>query len=220
MCLFSVRPCSKPCSSNSDPPGATLPAGFLFALVGVLPCWGVLLPCCRPPSLFPCRLRGGSVLHFLFTGVISPGFIFLSSCGFPAALRAVSVSLAWVYGVPRGPLWAVTVAVGLAYPAAGAQVWELLGAVVGRSGSRHGRRRSGRALRWPSDFFSRVFPDRSARASWWVCLPAPKSLGVKSRPRQPFSRPAGLNYSRWGKSCHCFCSRKSLGLIRPFRRQL
>lgn len=68
--------------------------------------------------------------------------------------------------------------------------------------------------------FSGVFPDRSARASGWVCLPAPKSLGVKSRPRQPFSRPAGLNYSRWGKSCHCFCSRKSLGLIRPFRRQL
>lgn len=50
--------------------------------------------------------------------------------------------------------------------------------------------------------------------------PAPKSLGVKSRPRQPFSRSAGLNYSRWGKSCHCFCSRKSLRLIRPFRRQL
>lgn len=63
-------------------------------------------------------------------------------------------------------------------------------------------------------------PDRSARASGRVCLPAPKSLGVKSRPRQPFSRSAGLNYSRWGKSCHCFCSRKSLGLIRPFRRQL
>ena len=52
-----------------------------------------------------------------------------------------------------------------------------------------------------------------------VCLRQSR-WGVKSRPRQPFSRPAGLNYSRWGKSCHCFCSRKSLGLIRPFRRQL
>lgn len=93
------------------------------------------------------------------------------------------------------------------------------GAVVGRSGSRHGRMRYGRVLRGPADFFGGC-PDRSARASGWVHLPAQKSLEVKSRPRQPFSRPAGLNYSRWGKSCHCFCSRKSLGLIRPFRRQL
>lgn len=149
----------------------------------------------RPPSLFSCRLRGGSVLHFLFPGVNSPGFIFLSSCGFPVALRAVSVSLAWAYGVSRGPLWAVLVAVGLAYPAAGAPVWGLLGPSWGWPGSRHGRRRSGRVRRGPADFFGGC-PDRSARASGWVCLPAPKSLGVKSRPRQPFSRPAGLNYSR------------------------
>lgn len=174
---------------------------------------------CRPPALFACRLRGGSVLHFLFPGVISPGFIFLSSCGFPAALCAVSVSLAWAYGVPRGPLWAVPVAAGLAYPAANAPVWVLRGAVVGGPGP-------GVAGGVPGVFgrgrpiFLAVCPDRSARASGWVCLPAPKSLWVKSRPRQPFSRSAGLNYSRWGKSCHCFCSRKSLGLIRPFRRQL
>lgn len=49
---------------------------------------------------------------------------------------------------------------------------------------------------WAGRFFCGVFPDRSARASGRVCLPAPKSLGVKSRPRQPFSRSAGLNYSR------------------------
>lgn len=81
----------------------------------------------RPPAVFACRLRGASVLHFLFPGVISPGFIFLSSCGLPAALRAVSVSLALVYSVPRGPLWAVPVAVGLAYPPAGAPVWGFWG---------------------------------------------------------------------------------------------
>ena len=69
-------PCLRPCLSNSYPPGATLPAGFLFALVWVLPCWGVLLPCCRHPFIFSCRLRGGSVLPFLFPGVISPGFFF------------------------------------------------------------------------------------------------------------------------------------------------
>lgn len=149
----------------------------------------------RPPSLFSCRLRGGSVLHFLFPGVNSPGFIFLSSCGFPAALCAVSVSLAWAYGVSRGPLRAVLVAVGLAYPAADAPVWGLLGPSWGWPGSRHGRRRSGCVRRGPADFFGGC-PDRSARASGWVCLPAPKSLRVKSRPRQPFSRPAGLNYSR------------------------
>lgn len=62
-------------------------------------------------------------------------------------------------------------------------------------------------------------PDRSARASGGASACA-KVAEAKSRPRQPFSRSAGLNYSRWGKSCHCFCSRKSLGLIRPFRRQL
>lgn len=85
MCLFSVRPCSKPCSSNSDPPGATLPAGFLFALVGGPPLPGRFAAMCRPPSLFACRLRGGSVLHFLFPGLISPGLIFLSSCARPEA---------------------------------------------------------------------------------------------------------------------------------------
>ena len=159
------------------------------------------------------------MLHFLFPGVISPGFIFLSSCGFPALACGVCVPSVSVYGVSRGPPWAVPVAVGLAYPAAGSPVWGLLWSPLGWSGSRHGRRRSGRVLRGPADFFGDC-PDRSAKASGWVCLPATKSLGVKSRPRQPFSRPAGLNYSRCGKSCHCFCSRKSLGLIRPFRRQL
>lgn len=49
------------------------------------------------------------------------------------------------------------------------------GAVVGRSGSRHGRRRAGCVRRGPADFFGGC-PDRSARASGWVCLPAPKSL--------------------------------------------
>ena len=219
MQLSSSGPCLRPYLSNSYPPGATLPAGFLFALVGVLPCWGVLLPCLRPPRIIPCRLRGGSVLHFLFPGVISPGFIFLSSCVRPVALRAVSVSLAWAYGVSRGPLWAVPVAVGLAYPAAGAQVWELLGAVVWVARVQAWPEAVRACPAWAADFFIGC-PDRSASASGWVCLPAPKSLGVKSRPRQPFSRPAGLNYSRCGKSCHCFCSRKSLGLIRPFRRQL
>lgn len=153
MFLSSSGPCSRPCLSDSNPPGATLPAGFLFALVGVLPCWGVLLPCCRPPALFACRLRGGSVLHFIFPGVNSPGFIFLSFCGFPVALCTVSISLAWVYGVSRGPLWAVPVAVGLAYPAAGAPVWGLLGPSWGWSGSRHGLRRSGWVRRGPADFF-------------------------------------------------------------------
>lgn len=219
MPLSSAGPCLRPCSNNSDPPGATLPAGFLFALVGVLPCWGVLLPCRRLPFLFPCRLRGGSVLHFLFPGVNSPGFIFLSSCGLPAALRAVSIYLAWAYGVSRGHLWAVPAPAGLAYPPAGATVWGFWGAVVGGPGPGMARGGPG-VFSVGRPIFCGVCPDRSARASGWVCLPAPKSLGVKSMPRQPFSRPAGLNYSRWGKSCHCFCSRKSLGLIRPFRRQL
>lgn len=106
----------------------------------------------RPPSLFACRLRGGSVLHFLFPGVISPGFIFLSSCGLPAALCAVSVSLAWAYGVSRGPLWAVPVAAGLAYSPADATVWGFWGGRRGRSGSRRGRRRAGRVQRGPADF--------------------------------------------------------------------
>ena len=95
---------------------------FLFALVGVLPCWGVLLPCFRPPALFACRLRGGSVLHFLFPGVNSPVFIFLSSCACPALACGVYVPSAAVYGVSRGPLRAVPVAAGLAYPAANAPV--------------------------------------------------------------------------------------------------
>lgn len=127
MRLFFAGQCLRPCLSNSYPPGATLPAGFLFALVGVLPCRGVLLPCCRPPALFACRLRGGSVLHFLFPGVISPGFIFLSSCARPALTCGVCVPSVSVHGVSRGPLWAVPVAVGLAYPAAGAPAWGLLG---------------------------------------------------------------------------------------------
>ena len=172
-----------------------LPAGFLFALVGVLPCWGVLLPCRRPPALFACRLRGGSVLHFLFLGVISPGFIFLSSCARTVALCAVSVSLAWAYGVSRGPLWAVPVAEGLAYPPAGSPACGLWGPSWGGPGP--GMAGGGQGVfSVGGPIFSGVCPDRSARASGWVRLPAPKSLGVKSRPRQPFSRPAGLNYSR------------------------
>lgn len=118
----------------------------------------------RPPALFACRLRGGSVLHFLFPGVISPGFIFLSSCGFPAALYAVSVSLAWAYGVSRGPLRAVPVAVGLAYPAAGAPVWGLLvpswaGPGPGVAGGGPGVFGVGRPI------FCGGLPDRSAGAS-------------------------------------------------------
>lgn len=84
---------------------------------------------------------------------ISPGFIFLSSCGFPVALYAVSVSLAWAYGVSRGPLWAVPAPAGLAYPPAGSPVWGLLGPSWGWPGSRHGRRRSGRVQRGRADFF-------------------------------------------------------------------
>lgn len=71
------------------------------------------------------------------------------------------------------------------------------GAAVGRSGSRRGRRRSGRVRRGPADFFRRsalIAPPGLPG----VRLPAPKSLRAKSRPRQPFSRSAGLNYSRWG----------------------
>lgn len=169
--------------------------GFSFRPGGGPPLLGRFAAMCRPPSLFACRLRGGSVLHFLFPGVISPGFIFLSSCGFPVALRAVSVSLAWVYGVPRGPLWAVPVAVGLAYPAAGAPVWGLLGPSWGVPGP--GMAGGGQSVfSVGRPIFCGGRPDRSARASGRVCLPAPKSLGAKSRPRQPFSRSAGLNYSR------------------------
>lgn len=154
-----------------------------------------MLPCRRPPAVFACRLRGGSVLHFLFPGVNSPGFIFLSSCARPALACGVCVASASVYGVFRGPLWAVPVAVGLAYPAANAPAWGLLGPSwgvpgPGMAGGGQGVFSVGRPI------FCRGCPDRSARAFWWVCLPAPKSLGVKSRPRQPFSRPAGLNYSR------------------------
>lgn len=62
--------------------------------------------------------------------------------------------------------------------------------------------------------------------------PVAKSLGVKSRPRQPFSRSAGLNYSRSSSADNSAIfllvdsffalqqSRKSMRLIRPFRRQL
>lgn len=82
---------------------------------------------CRPPALFACRLCGGSVLHFLFPGVISPCFIFLSSCARPALVCGVCVPSVLVYGVSCGHLWAVPVAAGLAYPAAGAPVWGLLG---------------------------------------------------------------------------------------------
>lgn len=154
-----------------------LPAGFLFALVGVLPCWGALLPCRRPPALFACRLRGGSVLHFLIPGEITPGFIFLSSCGFPVALRSVSVSLAWAYGVSRVPLWAVPVAVGLAYPAAGAPVWGLLWAVVGVA----------RVQAWPEAV--RACPAWAGRFFAGAALIAPPGL------------PGGgvcLRQSRWG----------------------
>lgn len=140
-----------------------------------LPCWGVLLPCCRPPALFACRLRGGSVLHFLFPGVNSPGFIFLSSCARPALVCGVCVPSVSVYGVSRGPLWAVPVAVGLAYPAANAPAWGFLGR-RGRSGSRRGRRRPGRVQRGQADFFrgsALIAPPRLPV----VRLPAPKSLG-------------------------------------------
>lgn len=162
--------------------------------MGVLPRWGVLLPCCRPPALFACRLRGGSVLHFLFPGVNSPGFIFLSSCACPALAWGVCVPSVSVYGVSRGPLWAVPVAVGAAYPAADAPAWGFWG-----------RRGPVRVQAWPEAFRAcSAWAGRFFRGSALiappglpgVCLPAPKSLRVKSRPRQPFSRSAGLNYSR------------------------
>lgn len=79
-----------------------------------------------------------------------------------------------VYGVSRGPLWAVPVAVGLAYPAADAPAWGLLGR-RGRSGSRRGRRRAGRVRQGQADFFrgsSLIAPPGLPG----VCLPAPKSL--------------------------------------------
>ena len=60
---------------------------------------------------------------FSFSGCNFTRLYFSFVLRFPVALRSVSVSLAWAYGVSRGPLWAVPVAVGLAYPAAGAPVW-------------------------------------------------------------------------------------------------
>lgn len=151
--------------------------GQRFRRVFFSPWWG-FSPAgafCRPPTLFACRLRGGSVLHFLFPCGITPGFIFLSSCGFPAALCAVSVSLAWAYGVSRGG-WACIS--GRQRSRLGAS-----GAAVGRSGSRRGRRRSGRVRQGQADFLrgSALIAPPGLPG---VCLPASKSLG-QSRRKSP-----------------------------------
>lgn len=195
LCSHFLRGCSQsPAKVIQTRRGQRFRRGFLFALVGVLPCWGVLLPCCRPPALFACRLRGGSVLHFLFPGVNSPGFIFLSSCSRPALPCGVCVPSVSVYGVSRGPLRAVPVAVGLAYPVSNAPAWGLLGpswVVRVQAWPEAGRACSV----WAGRFFRRsalIAPPGLPG----VRLPAPKSQRVKSRPRQPFSRSAGLNYSR------------------------
>lgn len=138
-----------------------------------LPCWGVLLSRCRPPALFACRLRGGSVLHFLFPGVNSPGFLFLSPCARPALPCGVCAPSVSVHGVSRGPLWAVPVAVGAAYPAADAPAWGFWG-----------RRGPVRVQAWPEAFRAcSAWAGRFFRRSALIApprlpgvrLPAPKS---------------------------------------------
>lgn len=217
MRLFFAGLFSRPFLSNSIPPGAMLPAGFLFALVGspLLGRFAALLPpsapLCASPPWRPCTafsFSGCNFTRFYFSLVLRP------SCACVLRLRPL-----------RFRVWR--------FP------WPSLGRSGGGGACISGRQRSrlgasGAAVAEPDPgmagggpgvfsvgrpIFCRGCPDRSAKASG-VRLPVQKSLVVKSRPRQPFSRPAGLNYSRWGKSCHCFCSRKSLGLIRPFRRQL
>lgn len=104
------------------------------------------------------------MLHFLFPGVISPGFIFLSSCARPALACGICVPSVSVCGVPRGPLWAVPVGVGLAYPAANAPACGLRGPPwagpgPGVAGGGPGVFGVGRPI------FCGGLPDRSARAS-------------------------------------------------------
>lgn len=219
MRLFSAGPFSRPCLSNSDPPEATLPAGIFSPWWGSSPAGAFC--CYAPPSvpLFvspPWRLCAA----FSFSGCkftrLYFSFVLRLSCGVACRLR-----LAFV-GVWRLPRPSVGRSGGGGACISGRRCSRLgaSGAVVGVARVQAWPEAVRVCPAWTGRFFAEAAPDRSARVSGWVRLPAPKSLRVKSRPRQPFSRPAGLNYSRWGKSCHCFCSRKSLALIRPFRRQL
>ena len=194
MCLSSAGPCLRPCLSNSTRRGQRFRRDFLFALVGSSPAgaFAALLPhcvrLCVSPPWWLCAAFSFSRCKFTrlyFSFVLRP------SCTCVRCLRSLRCR-AWRFPWPsagrsRGG--------GGCISCRRCSRLRASGAAVGRSGSRRGRRRSGRVRRGPADFFR------------WSALPAPprlpgvrlpetKSLGVKSRPRQPFSRSAGLNYSR------------------------
>ena len=138
------------------------------------------------------RPGGGSPLLGRFAAMLSPpwrlcaafsfswcnftrlyfSFVLCPSCGVLCRLRLACV------GVWRSPWPSVGRSGGGGACISSRRCYRLRasGDVVGRSGPRHGRRRAGRVQRGPADFFGGC-PDRSARASGRVCLPAPKSLG-------------------------------------------
>lgn len=163
MPLSSAGPCLRPCLSNSYPPGATLPAGFFSPWRGFSPAGAF---CCHAPPSVPLCVSPPWRLcaAFSFSGCnftrLYFSFVLRLSCGVACRLRLACV------GVWRLPWPSVGRSRG-GGPCISSRrfsrLWAL-GAVVGRSGSRRGRRRSGRVQRGPADFFGGC-PDRPARAS-------------------------------------------------------
>lgn len=193
MCSSSAGPCSKPCLSNSIPPGATLPAGFFSPWWGSSPAGAF---CCHAPPSGPLCVSPPWRLctAFSFSGCnftrLYFSFVLWLSCGVVRRLRLACVGV-WRFPWPsvgrsRGG-WACIS--GRRCSRLGASGAAVGGPGPGMAGGGPGVFGVGRPI------FCGGLPDRSARASGGASACA-KVAEAKSRPRQPFSRSAGLNYSR------------------------
>lgn len=145
-------PCSKPCLSNSIPPGATLPAGFFSPWWGSSPAGAF---CCHAPPSGPLCVSPPWRLctAFSFSGCnftrLYFSFVLRLFCGVACRLRLACVGV-WRFPWPsvgrsRGG--------GACISCRRCSRLRASGAAVGRSGSRRGRRRSGRVRQGQADFF-------------------------------------------------------------------
>lgn len=184
MPLSSSGPCSRPCLSNSIPPGATLPAGFSFRPGGGPPLLGrfaALLPSsgplCVSPPWWLCAafsFSGCKFTRFYFS------FVLLPSCASVWRLRPLRFRV-WRFPWPSagrsggggacisglqcsrlglpGPSWAVRV-----------QAWPEAFRACSAGACR---------------FFARVCPDRSAGASGGAsaCAKVAEAKSMRERPK-------------------------------------